>query len=675
MRDARLYPDINRRGVVELVLLTQLLVLWPLFNYLPSWIRLVCLAVMGARLIIVRMKWKIPGKNITGIVGLVLAALIFLHFGTLAGRDAGVSLIVVMFCMKLLEMQKYRDAALILYLSFFIMLANFLFSQSLLMACYMVLCILVVLISLQALNRRQGAVEPKQLVKQAGVMLLQAIPLMLILFLFFPRLSQPLWRMPSTMTGTTGISDSMTPGDIGALVNFDDVAFRVEFKGAVPESSELYWRGLVFSEFDGLTWSRADIAIKRTNDIEYKGKRYDYRILLEPHRRNWLYALEMPRSMSDYAKTTTENTWERRFALRSRLAYELSSYTESRFDLQLSDSVRQLNLSLPDDGNPATRRWAQQAFLDAGAEPEIFAEQVLRRINTGEYSYTMNPGVMAEQLIDDFWFNKQRGFCEHYAGAFVFLMRAAGIPARVVTGYQGGEMNPYADYMLVRQLNAHAWTEVWFEGRGWVRIDPTAAIHPSRVEVDLSQTWGQRQPIFNDAVPGDWGQYAPGMIDSLQLFWDSLNSNWQSLVIDFDAGKQHELLAALGIFDIELSELLRLLLVLTIVVMAITAALLLKQRTRLDPVAAAYGKLTKKLAAIGFERNKTEGPRDYFHRIIDNRPDLKGELNPILELYLSLRYRETGQKELQIRQFRKRVNGLKLSSRRISEGQKKAGLS
>ncbi|MCP3674054.1 MAG: DUF3488 domain-containing protein, partial [Gammaproteobacteria bacterium] len=257
MRDLLLYPSLSRSGVIELILVTELLVLWPLFNYLPSWIRLLCLTVIAVRFIMVRRSWKVPGKLVSTVLGLAGAAAIYLNFGTLFGKDAGVSLIVVMFCLKLLEMRWYRDAALILYLSFFIMVSNFLFSQTLLMAGYMVICIIIVIVALQALNRTDGGTNLKQLFRNASVMLLQAIPLMLILFVFFPRLAQPLWRMPTSVTGTTGISDSMTPGDIGSLVTFTEPAFRVEFSDNVPASSELYWRGLVFSRFDGLTWSRA----------------------------------------------------------------------------------------------------------------------------------------------------------------------------------------------------------------------------------------------------------------------------------------------------------------------------------------------------------------------------------------------------------------------------------
>ena len=667
MRDLRLYPGLNRTGVIELILVTELLVLWPLFNYLPSWIRLLCLTVIAVRFVMVRMSWKVPGKLVSTALGLAGAAAIYLNYGTLLGRDAGVSLIVVMFCLKLLEMRWYRDAALILYLSFFIMVANFLFSQTLLMAGYMVICIIIVIMALQALNRTDGGTNLKQLLRNASVMLLQAIPLMLILFVFFPRLAQPLWRMPTSVTGTTGISDSMTPGDIGSLVTFTEPAFRVEFSGNVPASSELYWRGLVFSRFDGLTWSRARPRFQDNNEVTFSGKRYDYQILLEPHRRNWLYALEMPESMSEVARTTNEYTWERSFALRSKLAYKLTSYSNSNFGLTLSDSEREQNLSLPGDANPQARRWAQQVFLELNASQQDYIDTILKRINSQSYVYTLNPGVMSEDTVDDFWFNKQRGFCEHYAGAFVFLMRAAGIPARVVTGYQGGDMNPYADYMLVRQSNAHAWTEVWLEGRGWVRMDPTAAIHPSRVEVDLSQAWSQREQIFNDIKPGNWGDFSPGAIEKLQLMWDSLNNNWESMVIDFDAGSQHEFFASLGFPDLSMRDLANALITFALIVMAITSALMLRQRKQLDKIALGYLKLAKKLSRVGFHRDDNEGPVNYIQRVIISRPDLATQLKPILELYISLRFRESKSRQEQSKQFFKRVNALKVKLALASE--------
>ncbi|MCP3675154.1 MAG: DUF3488 domain-containing transglutaminase family protein, partial [Gammaproteobacteria bacterium] len=382
------------------------------------------------------------------------------------------------------------------------------------------------------------------------------------------------------------------------LVTFTEPAFRVEFSDNVPASSELYWRGLVFSRFDGLTWSRATPRYHGNSKMTFSGNKYDYQILLEPHRRNWLYALEMPESMSEVARTTSEYTWQRRFALRSKLAYKLTSYSNSSFGLILSESEREQNLSLPGDKNPDARRWAQQVFLELNASPQDYIDNILKRINSESYVYTLNPGVMSENTVDDFWFNKQRGFCEHYAGAFVFLMRAAGIPARVVTGYQGGEMNPYADYMLVRQSNAHAWTEVWLEGSGWERVDPTAAIHPSRVAVDLSQAWSQREQFFNDIKPGNWGDFSPGAIKKLQLMWDSLNNNWESMVIDFDEGSQHDFFASLGFPNLTMRDLANALIIFALIVMTITAALMLRQRKQLDKIALGYIKLTQKLSKV-----------------------------------------------------------------------------
>ncbi len=662
MRDLRLYPGLDRVGVVELILVSELVVLWPLFNYLPSWIRVFCLSIIGLRFLMVYRQWKVPGRTISGILGVGVAGAIYYNYGTFLGRDAGVSLIVVMFSLKLLEMRWYRDAALILYLSFFIMVANFLFSQSLLMAGYLILCILIVMTALQALNRIDGGADYKFLLRQSSMMFLQAIPLMLIFFVFFPRFTEPFWQMPGNMKGTTGISDSMTPGDIGSLVNFDEVAFRIEFAGDVPQSSELYWRGLVFSDFDGLTWSRERTGFQRQSDVILAGKPYSYRILLEPHQRKWLYAMEMPESMP-VARTTNENTWSRRFDLRSRLTYSLTSYSGSSFGHELTSFERRANTQLPGDNNPRARRWAQQEYLDNQTNPETYINSVLRKINTEPYAYTLNPGVMAADTVDDFWFNKQRGFCEHFSGTFVFLMRAAGIPARVVTGYQGGEMNPYADYMVVRQSDAHAWTEVWLSGKGWVRIDPTGAIHPSRVEVDLSYNWARREALFADVKPASWGQFSPGLIDSVQLIWDTINNNWQSMIIDFDAEAQHDLFADLGFPSLSISELVKALVVFATLIMMFTALVLLRKRSRLDKTAMTYNKLNQKLARVGFTRKLTEGPVDFFQRVILRRPDLENQLKPILQLYLSIRFRESRQTASQIIQFRKRVNSLSLSGK------------
>ncbi|MEL0068610.1 MAG: DUF3488 and transglutaminase-like domain-containing protein, partial [Gammaproteobacteria bacterium] len=463
-RETMLYPTLERPGVVEIVLLTQLVVLFPLFQFLPPWVTAICLACIGYRFYLKRFNKRLPGRVLTAVVGLLGGILIFLEFKTFQGRDAGVSLIVLMFSLKLMEMRWYRDAALVLFLSFFILVAHFLYSQSILMTIYMLAALAVILSALMALNRVDGARNLKSLGWASGKIILQALPIMLILFFLFPRLAQPLWQMPSGSTGTTGISDSMTPGDIGSLVTFTEPAFRVKFDGQPPPGAQRYWRGLVFSDFDGLTWSRNQDpfrpAFSSQTDIELKGAPVTYELLMEPHRRNWLYALEMPESMDGIGRMTTEYTWLRRFNLTNKLSYEIVSYPESSFGLVLDNRTRQINLDLPDDYNPVTRDWVANVRAQY-PDDEAFIQMILRYINQQAYHYTLSPGTMAENTVDDFWFNKQRGFCEHYAGAFVFIMRAAGIPSRVVTGYQGGEMNPYGDYMIVRQSDAHAWTEVW----------------------------------------------------------------------------------------------------------------------------------------------------------------------------------------------------------------------
>ena len=661
MRDKALYPELDRPLVIELILVSQLLVLWPLFTHLPFWIRWVCLAVITLRFLMARFNKPVPSKWVTGFVGLIGVGGIYMHFGTFGGRDAGVSLITLMFCMKLLELKSYRDAALVLFLAFFIMVANFLFSQSLLMAGYMMLCMLVVLMTLESLNRPNGGVDVKHLAKRSGVMLLHAIPIMLIMFVTFPRLTEPLWRMPNSGSGTTGIDDSMTPGDIGSLATFDEVAFRVEFEGEVPEQSELYWRALVFSEFDGLTWSRSEQRVRFDPGIQYRGERRAYKISLEPTDRRWLYVLEMPESLDTQVRTSNELTFIRRFPVNSRLVYSGVSYTSSQYDLVLSENDRELNTRLPDDGNPRARIWAEQVFEQLGRDPERFIQAVLQTINQQNYVYTLSPGEMLQDTVDDFWFNKQQGYCEHYSSAFAFMMRSVGIPARIVTGYQGGEMNPYSNYMLVRQNKAHAWTEVWLEGRGWVRFDPTAAIHPSRVEVDLSQSWAQREQLFGDSVAGLLKDVDLGTIEKFKLYWDAINSAWQNMIVDYDAESQFNLFDNLGFNNMDFRDYLRLLVILTIGIMMLVAWWLLRLPEKIDPVAKSYRRFLKALAKLGYEKQPSEGPKDFVQRIIAERPDLKPKLLPILELYISLRSRTTGEDNPLRQQFIKRVSQLKLS--------------
>ena len=644
-RESLLYPSLERPGVVEIVLLTQLVVLFPLFQFLPPWVTAICLSCIGYRFYLKRFNKALPGRVLTALVGLTGGVLIFLEFKTFQGRDAGVSLIVLMFSLKLMEMRRYRDASLVLFLSFFILVAHFLYSQSILMTTYMVVALAVILCALMALNRVDGARDLKSLGRTSGKIILQALPIMLILFFLFPRLAQPLWQMPSGSTGTTGISDSMTPGDIGSLVTFTEPAFRVKFDGEPPPNSQRYWRGLVFSDFDGLTWTRNQDPFRpvltSNPDIEIKGEPVSYELLMEPHRRNWLYALEMPESVNSVGRMTTEYTLLRRFNLTNKLSYELVSYPDSTFGLLLDDRTRQINLAIPDDYNPVTRDWVDEVRAEY-VDDEAFIQMVLRYINQQQYHYTLNPGTMSENTVDDFWFNKQRGFCEHYAGAFVFIMRAAGIPSRVVTGYQGGEMNPYGDYMIVRQSDAHAWTEVWLADRGWVRIDPTAAIHPSRVEVDLSQDWLQREALFSDQAPSEWSQFTPSFASQMSLMWDSVNSYWQSEIIDFGAEDQYLLLQKFGIDYFSMSDLINLMLIIVGVIFIGSTVWILRNRLPIDPIAKGYLRINHKLAKSNLEKHDTEGPLEHLERIKKSDPKLAAKLRPIITLYVQIRYQNKG---------------------------------
>ncbi len=641
-REKILYPHLNRPGVIELILITQIVVLFPLFQFLPIWVTSICLGVIAYRLVVKRWNRPLPGRLITAIVGLLGGVLIYLEFKTFQGRDAGVSLIVLMFSLKLMEMRWYRDAALVLFLSFFILVAHFLFSQSILMTIYMLFAITVIVTALMALNRVDGATQLISMAKASVRSLLLALPIMLILFFLFPRLSQPLWQMPSGASGQTGISDSMTPGDIGNLVLFTEPAFRVKFDEEPPASSKLYWRGLVFSDFDGLTWSQNELGYRSISatggEIELQGEPVRYELLMDPHRRNWLYALEMPESMmASGSRMTTEYTWLRRFNLTNKLSYRVTSYPDSVFGKQLDDVQRRINLRLPDGFNPATLEWVDQ-MREQFTDNQDFIQMVLRYINQQEYHYTLNPGTMSENTIDDFWLNKQRGFCEHYAGAFVFIMRAAGIPSRVVTGYQGGEMNPYADYMLVRQSDAHAWTEVWLEGQGWVRVDPTAAIHPSRVEVDLSQDWLQREALFEDQAPSEWGQFSPSFISKIGLMWDSVNSYWQTEVIDFNAEDQYELLTKFGFNFLTMFDLINIMIAVVAIIFILTTLWILKKKTNLDSVARAYLKLNETLSKQQLQRREDEGPWAHWKRVQETNPTIATELRPVIRQYVQLRY-------------------------------------
>jgi transglutaminase-like putative cysteine protease len=467
-----------------------------------------------------------------------------------------------------------------------------------------------------------------------GGMLLKAAPFALALFLFFPRIEGSFWGAPSAERALTGITEEMSPGDISELTQNDVVAFRVRFEGDPPPPPQRYWRGLVMMQFDGYTWTRGDVQAFRRPAIRASGAPVDYTVTLEPTGQQMLFALDM---VDSWTPGLAGQSWD--FGLRTRrpvnavLRYDARSYPSYRAGEELALALRNASLRLPPNRNPRSERLARSMRAAAGSDA-AYVQAVLDLFREQDFYYTLTPPGLARDSVDDFLFNTRQGFCGHFASAFTSLMRAAGIPARVVAGYQGGDWNPLGGYLIVRQSHAHAWSEVWLAGSGWRRVDPTGAVAPERVERGIEAALAD-----SGLLPGALARRS-AILWQARMFWDSLNAQWNDLVVKFDRAAQGEILARLG-FDEPgwqaFAAALGVALAAALALLAAWLALELRPR-RADPALAAYRRFLGRLSRRGIQCEVGEAPRDFARRVRRLRPDLGTPALAITETYLRLRY-------------------------------------
>ncbi len=635
----------------------QLIVLFPLFWFLPIGATLLAALPLSWVLYASYRKQSADmNRWLLMAISILAGIIVFLQFGTFRGKDAGVSLFVVMYSLKILESKKYRDLNLLLTLGFFVHSMTFLFTQSWLAVVYMFFAYGAIVYSLMRFNaiKRQGISW-----KASGKLLLYSLPIVILLFLFFPRLPGPLWKMPNQNVAGSGVTDSMTPGDINALNLLDGPAFRVKFENNSISTSEMYWRGLVFDDYDGFTWRSSDANLNIDPQLEFSEEsKQSYTITLEPTRQRWLFALDVPQSTTPGIKINSDRTISAPFKIEERIRYRVTSDTGAVIKPPLSEAQRQQNLQLPEDNNPQARQWAEAQFENIGTARE-FVAFLLRHINTEPFYYTLTPPIMQENMVDDFWFDKQQGFCEHYAGSVAFMLRAVGVPARVVVGYHGGEFNQVGEYYLVRQRDAHAWLEYWQDDAGWVRVDPTSAIDPSRIDDSLLEEVGSRGFLF-DALP-DAAQFQVGVFDYMAQWMDNAESFWQEWVIDFNQSRQWSLMKNFKLDKVPSSLVHLSILILVAVAILLISKRLSRQPGYKDKVGELYGVLLKKLARRGLSKQPSEGSQTFIQRAISERPDWRDRLGPILRDYQQLRYHPSNRLEpVILKRFKKSVRNLRL---------------
>jgi transglutaminase-like putative cysteine protease len=642
---SKLLQRIQSVDVTNLWLLSGLLLAFiPHLTHLPATIVLFSIFLLGWRLCFELRFFQLPNRLVRMVLTLTALIITFIEFHTLFGRQAGVGLLVVMLCLKLLEMKSDRDTVVAIGLGYFVVITVFFFNQSILIGLYMLIVVILLTTALTAHSRGGVKTLRSQNLKLACTMLLQAAPLMLLLFVLFPRIPGPLWNMPSdTIGGTTGLSDSMSPGNISQLSNNDAVAFRVQFKDSIPPQHQRYWRGPVFTYFDGRTWSNSsEVNYEQINQPENKsmsyrtiGKPVNYTVTLEPNNQNWLFALEMLSALPPNSDLSPYYEVISRQPVQQLTRYSIQSYPEYQLDPDIKPNLARY-LQLPSKPTKRIKELIQKWRNEATSGHEGIVNRALQNFREQAFYYTRNPPLLLNDPVDEFLFESRRGFCEHYASSFVYLMRAAGIPARVVTGYLGGESNPVSNYFIVRQSSAHAWSEVWLKERGWVRFDPTSMIPPSRVEnvQDLQRI----KPGIAVETP-DW---VTSVWQKMAYRWDNLNHFWNQWVLNYNVKRQRDflgdLLSWLGFDYIDWRGMVTLLFSGMLLVFGVIALRLLrKDPEKRDPAVIAYEQFCRKLAKRGIMRDPAEGFTNFSHRARLQNPQLGPVIAKITSLYQRLR--------------------------------------
>jgi protein-glutamine gamma-glutamyltransferase len=601
---------------------------------LPLWVPALVVACGLIRLALARGGRGAPSNRVLITIAMLIVPLLFLRFHTFNGLVAGTALLSVTAGLKLLETKTQRDIYIITLIIYFVSLAALLEGDSFWLLIYLIgVCWLTTATLLRSTSSGPAPGWRRSL-RYGGRVLAQALPLALVFWLLFPRFAGPLWQIPSdSQIAASGLNDSMSPGDITQLVLSDEVAFRVRFEAATPPNRERYWRGPVLDIFDGHTWSRTP-TMSGPSALKPLGSGYKYTVMMEPHRHRWIFMLDWPSSWNlPHADLSSDYTLMQNEPLMRPVDVVGASYTQVQATEPLNPRTRSRDLRLPTDRNPRTKALAQE-LRSAHADDMEYLRAVLAMFTQQAFFYTLTPPKLSDDSVDEFLFNTKRGFCGHYASAFAALARAAGIPARVVTGYQGGTLNPYGDYWILRQSDAHAWTEVWIEGRGWVRIDPTAAIAPERVERGLADV-----ASADESLASAW-QLRTRWFSGMRLRFDMVKELWRERILDFDQDSQRKLLEFLKIPEPDGQKL--------VMVLAAAMALVLgwltwQVRRELSPrskdeTARAYARLCAKLATAGIARLPYEGAEAYAQRVARLRPDLAGIVTNLCRQYSFLRY-------------------------------------
>lgn len=627
----------------------------PHFRNLPLWVSAFVLIALSWRALqnMGRVKqlpkWLLIPMVLIGGIG------VFAEYWTIVGRDAGLALLTVMTSFKFLESRAHRDMLILVFLCYFLIATHFLFSQSIFTAALMLVNLVVITATLIALNQRDDAAPWRERYAISARLVALSIPLMLILFVLVPRVPGPLWGLTSEQRGgITGLSDSMSPGKISNLIRSNEVAFRVDFNGEVPAQSRLYWRGPIMAMFNGYRWYQSRRQILHRFNLQVFEPATEYTVTLEPNGERWLLALDIPTRLvansvmtEDFQLTSKKPINDlRRYSLESRLLYQVG--------LDESEDYLELTRRYPEDLNPRTIALGK-SLAQQYQTPQAIIDAVLGMYREQEFVYTLQPPILKGDLVDAFLFDSRRGFCEHFAGSFALLMRAAGIPSRIVAGYQGGEYNQVGNYLIVRQSDAHAWTEVWIEKRGWVRIDPTAAVSPNRIEMGLDEALPEETASFRI-------QNRNPVFGNLLYSWDNLQHSWNDWVLNYDEQRQMNFLRRL---DMGIDNWSDMVIALVVILTSVTGLFWLvgwyRDRPAKPEIYEIYlNRLMKKLARIGLYRQPSEDSRLFLQRVAEGGLVEQQQLAQAIDIYNRIKYGRMGANKAALAQLRSLVDSLKI---------------
>ncbi len=643
--------QLTRSSMIWL-LVTILMVMTPYITVVPVWLFLLALLTVGWRLMVHSGRWNFPHWSVrSGLLLLVLVGLLLeLRSGSVMVVTVG--LLVAAFLLKLMEMYHRRDALVVLYVALLLIVCSFLFFQSIPMALYSLLSLMVVTACLNTVYRSQQNSDVWRPLKRSAVLYMQALPMMLVLFLIFPRIG-PLWQVDmNTGQSFTGLSDSISPGDVSRLTRSAEIAFRARFDEQLPPENQRYWRGLTYDRFDGQRWSRSQQlpggggdTLANTNVQLLTGPEYRYQMTMEATGQPWRYALDLPFSYPVSMQRISDMTLQGKGPLMQRMQYRL----RSRFaPLKESLSAARIRdyLQLPEQGNDKARQlalqWRSESLDAQGVSTKMLG------FFASDFRYTLEPPLLTQRdRMDQFLFQTRQGFCGHFASAGVFLLRAAGIPARVVGGYLGGELNPLDGALTVRQYEAHAWLEYWdSESLSWHRLDPTSVVAPLRLEQPAAQLFSSEPAFLADAMLMRNGFLNGALLKQLRLRYEAINYGWHRWVLNFHERQSGFLQQLIG--DISVVKVILLLLLPGgLVLLAVAGSLFIRRGPHRDSLQQALQQLDKRLLPFGLQRHSGETTGQFFARLARSYPSLSDEFAALSHCYEQVRYAENPDPQLE----------------------------